>query len=167
MVTELEKQRVRSPGFAHFSCFFSHLSHIHQAEHAYGWGILLNPTPAFQRMLLVGVGTAIAQQAVGIDAIQYYLLDVIEDANVSSATGESMILICLGLIKLLFISVGGKLFDRRGRRPLLFLSLIGMSVATLLISIGFFANSNLSGGVTIFGLAIYLAFFSIGMGPGE
>jgi MFS family permease len=40
------------------------------AEKAVGWGILLHPTPAIRRMMLVGVGTAIAQQAVGIDAIQ-------------------------------------------------------------------------------------------------
>ena len=30
-------------------------------------------------MLIVGVGVAVAQQAVGIDAIQYYLLDVLKD----------------------------------------------------------------------------------------
>jgi len=137
-----------------------------QAEHAFGWGIILSPTPAFRRMLMVGVGIAVAQQAVGIDAIQYYLLDVIENANVASNTGESVILICLGLVKLLFITVGGRLFDRRGRRPLLFASLIGMAVALLIISIGFLVNSRLSGGATIFGLAVYLAFFSIGMGPG-
>jgi len=40
------------------------------AERAVGWGVIFNPTPAVRRMLLVGVGTAIAQQAVGIDAIQ-------------------------------------------------------------------------------------------------
>ena len=137
-----------------------------EAEHAFGWGIVLHPTPAFRRMLMVGVGTAVAQQAVGIDAIQYYLLDVIEDAHVASSRGESLILIFLGLVKLFFISVGGRLFDRRGRRPLLFVSLIGMSVATLFISISFFVNSNHRGGATIFGLAVYLAFFSIGMGPG-
>lgn len=137
-----------------------------EAEHAFGWGIVLHPTPAFRRMLMVGVGTAVAQQAVGIDAIQYYLLDVIEDAHVASSTGESLILIFLGLVKLIFIFVGGRLFDRRGRRPLLFVSLIGMSVATLVISIGFFVNLKNSGGATILGLAVYLAFFSIGMGPG-
>ena len=137
-----------------------------EAEHAFGWGIVLRPTPAFRRMIMVGVGAAVAQQAVGIDAIQYYLLDVIEDAHVASSTGESCILIFLGLVKLVFICVGGRQFDRRGRRPLLFVSLIGMSVATLLISIGFFANTKLSGEVIIVGLAVYLAFFSIGMGPG-
>ena len=42
-----------------------------------GWSFLRNPSPAVFRMLLVGVGAPLAQQAVGIDAIQYYLGDVI------------------------------------------------------------------------------------------
>jgi len=40
------------------------------AERAVGWNVIRKPTPALRRMLLVGVGIAIAQQAVGIDAIQ-------------------------------------------------------------------------------------------------
>jgi len=136
------------------------------AEKVTGWDIFLKPTPAFRRMLMVGVGTAVAQQAVGIDAIQYYLLDVIENAGIASATSQSVVLIVLGLIKLGFITVGSRFFDRRGRRPLLFLSLIGMACALFLISIGFFIDSTLSGRATILGLAVYLAFFSVGMGPG-
>ena len=72
----------------------------------------------------------------------------------------------LGLIKLVFIVVGGKLFDRTGRRPLFFVSLLGMTVALLVVSFAFFFHPNLSGGFTVFGLGVYVAFFSIGMGPG-
>lgn len=32
------------------------------AEKGYGWSIIFHPSPAFQRMLLVGVGMAVAQQ---------------------------------------------------------------------------------------------------------
>lgn len=77
-----------------------------------------------------------------------------------------MVLIFLGFLKLAFIIVGGKLFDRKGRRPLFFASLAGMAVALLLVSIAFFVDSNASAGFVVFGLAIYLSFFSIGMGPG-
>jgi sugar porter (SP) family MFS transporter len=136
------------------------------AERAVGWKVLLNPTPAFRRMLFVGIGTAVAQQAVGIDAIQYYLLDVIEETGINSATRKSVVLILLGMMKLLFIVVGGVLFDRKGRRPLFFISLLGMSGALLLISLCFFADASLSSNAIIVGLAIYLSFFSVGMGPG-
>jgi hypothetical protein len=45
-----------------------------EAEHAVGWSVFLHPTPAFRRMILLGIFTAISQQLVGIDAVQYYLL---------------------------------------------------------------------------------------------
>jgi len=39
------------------------------AENSTGWDVLLFPSPAFKRKLFVGVGTTVAQQAVGIEAI--------------------------------------------------------------------------------------------------
>jgi MFS family permease len=134
------------------------------AEIGVGWEIIMFPTPAFRRMLLVGVGTAVAQQAVGIDAIQYYLPDVLEDSGIESDKKQSIFLIFLGILKLIFIVVGGKLFDKKGRKPLLLVSLGGMACALLMLSVAFFIN--LSSGFTVFGLALYLSFFSIGMGPG-
>lgn len=136
------------------------------AEHAVGWKVIFFPTPALRRMLLVGVGMAVSQQAVGIDAIQYYLLDVLKQSGIDSETKETLILIFLGIIKLLFIFVGGKLFDTKGRKPLFLVSLAGMAVATLLISIAFFVNSDVTAAFIVIGLAFYLAFFSIGIGPG-
>lgn len=95
------------------------------AEQNSGWNIILFPTKAIKRMMLVGVGTAVAQQAVGIDAIQYYLVDLIKDTGIESEKGRLGILMLLGVVKLVFVLVGGKLFDKRGRRPLLLISLAG------------------------------------------
>ena len=95
------------------------------AEQAIGWNVILFPTPAIRRMLIVGILTAVSQQAVGIDAIQYYLIDVLEESGVESEKGRLGILMLLGVLKLAFVVVGGKLFDRKGRRPLFFVSLAG------------------------------------------
>ena len=103
------------------------------AEHELGWNVIFRPTPAFRRMLLVGVGTAIAQQAVGIDALQYYLVDILRTSGVESQRMQSFILVCLGCIKLAVIVIGGYLFDSRGRRPLFFVSLIGRSDSVILV----------------------------------
>lgn len=116
-------------------------------------------------MLLVGVGTAIAQQLVGIDAIQYFLVFILDESGIKSRPAQTTILIVLGIIKLVVIVLAGHLFDRRGRRPLFFVSLLGMSVSLMLVSFAFVGNAN-SEGFAVFGLALYLAFFSIGMGPG-
>lgn len=129
------------------------------AEQNIGWGIILRPTKAFRRMLIVGLGTAIAQQAVGIDSIQYYLVDLIKGAGIESETNQLALLMLLGCCKLVFIVVGGKLFDKIGRRPLLAASLMGMCVSLIIIA---FTEQ----GAQIAGMALYLSFFSIGMGPG-
>jgi MFS family permease len=134
--------------------------------------------PSLRRVLFIGVGTAVAQQVVGIDAIQNYLLDVIDHAASSAAGGasseetttQSVTLISLGMLKLVFIMVGGSLFDTMGRRPLFLASVTGMAVALLLISLAFCfsddSSSTWSHRAIIGGLAFYLIFFSIGMGPG-
>ena len=95
------------------------------SEQHVGWNMIMFPTPAIRRMMMVGVGTAVAQQAVGIDAIQYYLIDVLEMSGINSEKGRLGILMLLGVLKLTFIVVGGKLFDVRGRKPLLLVSLAG------------------------------------------
>jgi MFS family permease len=116
-------------------------------------------------MLLVGVGTAVAQQAVGIEAIQYFLVYILDGSGVKSRQTQMYILICLGILKLSVVVLAGYLFDRKGRRPLFFTSLIGMAISLLLISMGFVGNAH-SAGFAVTGLALYLAFFSVGMGPG-
>lgn len=141
-------------------------------KHGFGWRSLLFPTPVIRRMLIVGVGTAISQQAVGIDAIQYYLVDVIEQLGIPSETYQcSLILMLLGTFKLVMIFVGGYLFDRCGRRPLFFVSLLGMFASLIVISVAFYVGkANISRAFNILiicGLAVYLSFFSIGVGPGS
>jgi sugar porter (SP) family MFS transporter len=133
------------------------------AEQNVGWNVILFPTPAIRRMLLVGIGTAIAQQAVGIDAIQYYLIDVLERSGIESDKAQLGVLMLLGVLKLVFVVLSSKLLDRRGRRPLLFISLIGMSVALILISFSF-SGDNRGPAFAIVGLCLYLSFFSIGIG---
>jgi MFS family permease len=91
---------------------------------------------------------------------------VIGQGGWESETTESVLLILLGLLKLVFILVGGFLFDRRGRRPLFFASVLGMAAALLMMSLAFAIDSTLSKRAVIVFLAIYLSFFSIGMGPG-
>eukprot|EP00934_Nitzschia_sp_Nitz4_P007407 Nitzschia sp. Nitz4//scaffold58_size112336//36048//38913//NITZ4_004026-RA/size112336-processed-gene-0.63-mRNA-1//1//CDS//3329554968//7397//frame0 len=136
------------------------------AEKAVGWRMIFFPTPAIRRMLIVGVGTAIAQQAVGIDAIQYYLLDVIKESGIESEKSQLVVLMMLGVLKLSFIVVGGRLFDTKGRKPLLYASLGGMAIALVLTSVSFFGGASKGSAWAIGGLSLYLSFFSIGMGPG-
>lgn len=136
------------------------------AEETLGWGTIFRPSPAFRRMLIVGLFMAASQQLVGIDAIQYYLLDVIESTT-DSELSQNLLLILLGVTKLSCVYLAGKYFDYKGRRPLVFVSLIGCTVALLALSITFYISGqdNPNTAFTVLGLATYLAFFSFGMGP--
>ena len=136
------------------------------AEKNVGWSTIYRPTPAFQRMLMVGIGIAVGQQAIGIEAIQYYLLDIIQESGVESKEQQGVVLVLLGIIKLIFIFIGGKCFDSRGRRNLFFVSLIGITGSLFLVGTAKLVDTAISTGAQISGLALYLAFFSIGMGPG-
>lgn len=152
------------------------------------------PSPAVRRMLIVGIGMATIQQAVGIDAVMFYLMFVIKGSGINTELGEVSALIVLGLVKLVFVFVGASLFDRLGRRPLLFVSLcgmffensvlvfrpadyfnnykltltvLGMAASLIVVSVTFMFHSRVSEACTVLGLAFYLAFFSIGVGPGN
>lgn len=130
-----------------------------------GWSMIFCPTPAIRRMLLVGLGTAIAQQAVGIDALQYFMLFIIEASGITSPDQQTWVLVGLGVVKLTFAWIGGQLFDGQGRRKLFFISLWGMVFSFVVLALDF-SLFNPRPDLAILGLALYLATFSIGMGPG-
>ena len=138
------------------------------AAHAVGWTALLcRPTPAIRRMLIVGVGMATIQQAVGIDSIMFYLMFVIQASGISSPKGQSTALILLGIVKLGFVFVGARLLDRWGRRKLLFTSLLGCAASLAVVSATISSDTAIAKITLICALASYLAFFSSGLGPGN
>ena len=129
-----------------------------------GWGLILNPPPAYRRMLLLGVFVSVAQQLVGIESVLYYLVYIIEHSNIESRIVQGVALMVLGIIKLIFILIASEILDRKGRRPLFFSSLAGMAVSLLFLSYLFYTEKS-SGIYTIIALGMYLAAFSLGMGP--
>ena len=137
------------------------------ANQRVGWRALLRPSPAIRRMLIVGIGIACIQQAVGIDSIMFYLMFVLKQSGVESELGQDWALIALGTVKLAFVFVGARNFDHSGRRPMLFLSLGGMTLSLLVVSFTFTNTSAAMKSLTVVALAFYLAFFSIGLGPGN
>ena len=102
-----------------------------EMEHASGWSAILFPSPAVRRMLIVGLGAAFSQQIVGIDAIQYFLLFIMEEAGIKKYTTQILILVSLGVLKLICIVYAGRMFDKKGRRPMFMTSITGEIFDTL------------------------------------
>lgn len=135
------------------------------ANEALGWAFLLKPTPAYRRMLMVGIGTAVGQQLVGVDAIGSFLVYIMNDSGMTGRLSQSLTLMALQFLKLMVVLYASKLFDTKGRRFFLFLSLAGTAASLLVLSINFLGETNHSTVIAVIGLASYLCFFSVGMGP--
>ena len=60
------------------------------------------------------------------------------------------------------------MMEKRGRKPFLYVSLLGMFSALLLLSVAFggVIFETPSAGFTLFAIALYMASFSFGIGPG-
>ena len=75
--------------------------------------------------------------------------------------GLLVITLCIGGLKLFAVLVGLALVDSVGRRPLLMLSAIGMSVGQAVTGIGYVAAAPWA---TIVGQCSLLAFYAVGFG---
>ncbi|THG23716.1 probable polyol transporter 4 [Camellia sinensis] len=131
------------------------------------WRELLNPSPGVRRMLITGCGIQCFQQITGIDATVYYSPTIFREAGIKNNTQLLAATVAVGFTKTMFILVAIFLIDKVGRKPLLYVSTIGMT--TCLFGLGL-TLSLLGDGQIGVKLAILLvcgnvAFFSVGLGP--
>ena len=103
-----------------------------QDEQTGGWRDLR--IPWIRRILLVGIGLAIAQQFTGINAVMYYGTQLLTDAGFS-ASGALIANIANGVLSLTGVLVGFRLIRHFGRRTLLIVGFIGTTAAHLLIGV--------------------------------
>jgi sugar porter (SP) family MFS transporter len=135
-----------------------------EAKEQAGYRELL--APWVRPMLVAGIGLAIFQQLVGINTVIYYAPTIIEStglANVASVLAT----VGIGVVNVLMTVVAILLIDRIGRKPLLFVGLVGMVVSLGIIG-GAFLDPSLSGilsWVTLAGLMLYVASFAVSFGP--
>uniref|UniRef100_A0A2P2NG45 Mannitol transporter family protein n=1 Tax=Rhizophora mucronata TaxID=61149 RepID=A0A2P2NG45_RHIMU len=131
------------------------------------WREMLSPSPSLRRMLVTGFGIQCFQQITGVDATVYYSPEILEQAGIEDDSKVLAATVAVGVSKTAFILVAIFLVDRLGRKPLLYLSTIGMTIC--LLSLG--ATLTFSGGGQVgIALAIFfvcgnVAFFSVGIGP--
>ncbi|XP_074567004.1 polyol transporter 5-like [Curcuma longa] len=130
--------------------------------------LLLRPTPKVRRVMLTAVGIHFFQQASGIDSVVLYSPRVFEKAGIRAEKKLLATTVAVGFTKTLFILVATFLLDRVGRRPLLLGSTGGMAVSVLGLGLGLTLvdhGRKDAVGLCIVAILLYVAFFSIGMGP--
>ncbi|VAH54396.1 unnamed protein product [Triticum turgidum subsp. durum] len=135
------------------------------------WRELTRPSPTIRRMLVTGLGIQCFQQITGIDALVYYSPTIFRDAGVTTESQLLLATVAVGFFKTAFIALAIVLIDRVGRKPLLYVSTVGMTacLAVLAATLWLLAHGAVPKtlGVAVAVLAVCgdVAFFSVGIGP--
>jgi sugar porter (SP) family MFS transporter len=116
--------------------------------------------------LVVGIGLAVLQQITGVNTVIYYAPTIFHNTGFG---GSASILgtVGVGVVNVLLTVAAILLVDRVGRRPLLLVGLAGMVASLGVLGLAFLlpALSGVVGWIAIASLALYIAFFAVGLGP--
>jgi SP family sugar:H+ symporter-like MFS transporter len=144
------------------------------ADHRPSFGDLMDRASGRIRPIVwVGIGLATFQQLVGINVVFYYGA-VLWQAVGFSESDALMINIISGSISIGACLVTVLTIDRLGRRPLLEIGSIGMTVCLVVMVFGFstaslvdgqLTLSDRMGALTLMAANIYVAFFNLSWGP--
>jgi SP family galactose:H+ symporter-like MFS transporter len=154
--------RIRAPD--QVQAEFTEIQHSAQQQKA-NWAELLSPV--LRPAMIVGVGLAIAQQITGINTVIYYAPTIFKFAGLSSASVAILASVGVGLVNVILTIVAMQLIDRIGRRPLLLVSLAGMSVSLIVLGLAFKLPqlSGSLGWIAVTSLMLYVGSFAVGLGP--
>ncbi|KAK4266506.1 hypothetical protein QN277_027413 [Acacia crassicarpa] len=119
---------------------------------------------------LAGAGLQAFQQLTGINTVMYYSPTIVQMAGFHSNELALLLSLIVAAMNAAGTVLGIYLIDHAGRRKLALYSLTGVITALILLSVSFLKQSSdstngLYGWLAILGLALYIAFFSPGMGP--
>ncbi len=90
--------------------------------------------PWLRKLLVVGVGLAVAQQLTGINSIMYYGTQVLTESGFSGSTAL-VANVGSGIVAVLAMVVALRVINRVGRRPMLMVGFTGTTVFHLLIGL--------------------------------
>jgi len=140
------------------------------------WGEVFSKK--LRKPLMIGVGLAVFQQITGINAIIYYANTIFAQAGFETPQDQAAATTwAIGAVNVLSTLIAVAYVDRFGRRPLLLVGLVGMSVSltTVGISFHFMDNADTSGAgaggpngaglVTLVALVVFIASFAFSLGP--
>ncbi|MED6119259.1 Integrin alpha chain-like protein (Alpha-int1) [Stylosanthes scabra] len=118
---------------------------------------------------LVGGGLLFFQQFTGINTVMYYSPTIVQMAGFHANQLALLLSLIVAGMNAAGTVLGIYLIDHAGRKKLALCSLAGVIVSLVLLSFAFFKQSTSSsevyGWIAVVGLALYIGFFSPGMGP--
>jgi sugar porter (SP) family MFS transporter len=114
------------------------------------------------KFTLIGICIGLFSQFTGVAIVFYYATDIFRAAGFStgSAIGQTVI---LGAVNLVFTLLAMSLIDKIGRKKLLYVGTIGMTISLGIFSWAFISG-NTEGWLLLGILVCYVAFFASSMG---
>ncbi|CAH2036811.1 unnamed protein product [Thlaspi arvense] len=121
--------------------------------------------------LMVGIGLLVLQQLGGINGVLFYSSTIFESAGVSSSNVATF---GVGAVQVIATAVATWLVDKSGRRLLLMISSIGMTISLVIVAAAFFLKEfvspdsqmyNILSMVSVVGVVAMVIACSLGMGP--
>ncbi|KAJ6419117.1 hypothetical protein OIU84_029261 [Salix udensis] len=119
---------------------------------------------------LAGAGLQAFQQFTGINTVMYYSPTIVQMAGFSSNQLALLLSLIIAALNAAGTVLGIYFIDHFGRKKLALSSLTGVIASLVILAGAFFGRSSgssneLFGWIAILGLALYIVFFSPGMGP--
>ena len=121
--------------------------------------------PGLRRPMWIAIGLAILQQVTGINTILYYSSIILTRKNASSASDALRANVVVGLISFAATLIALWIIDKVGRKPLLLTASGGMALSLIGLGMAFHQASPPQLLILLM-IFSYVAFFSVGMGPG-
>lgn len=118
--------------------------------------------PRFRKALFVGIVLSVLQQFCGINAILYYAPEIFKNLG-SSANASLLETSVLGVVNLIFTLLAIKWVDKMGRKPLLLIGSVGMTVG--LLGVGICVFYSVASYLILPFLLLFMASFSVSWGP--
>ncbi len=125
----------------------------------------LKPEPLFNgkynRMIFLAVTIGMFNQLSGINAILYYSNYIFASAGFSS-NSAALQTVGVGLVNLLATFLGMSLIDKLGRKTLLLIGAVGMTVALAGVAAVFYTHAHQA--LLVWLLVLFIVFFAISQG---
>jgi len=121
--------------------------------------------PRLRLPFMIGIALMVFQQFSGINAVFYYSTGFFTRAGFSDPYLGTVL---AGTVNVVATWFAVELMDRAGRKALLVLSSVGMTVSSCVLTFAMVAGPMLQielGYLEIFGVLLYVAFFEFGLGP--
>ena len=127
--------------------------------------------PFVRPALIIGIGLAIFQQITGINTVIYYAPTILQGVGFSEGGAIAATALGVGVVNVGFTILAVRIIDRAGRRPLLLIGLVGMTISLALLGTVFASGATGDDASVLVGvlatacLALYIASFAISLGP--